>query len=379
MVPKVSIIVPIYNVEAFIAECIDSILAQTFTDFELILIDDGSPDGCGRIIDEYARADERVVAVHQLNKGRAASRSAGLDIARGKYVHFVDSDDYVEPDLLEKAVPLMDAGYDMVSFGFEEFADIDGERAHLGTVSLAEREFAFSSDEQLFAFMTGPFRMRAVRWEVWAHLCRRDLIEKWKLRFFEYPGAYIEDMCFSYRYLAHTRKIYRLSDVLYGYRQRVGGAPASNDELKFAQSNQMAHAIHEHFRASDDCMYLADHYEPMFYLLHKAAFQRLHRYQWRRDLSMEQARRTLAESVSDHPAFARTMTRMHNDPIVKESFKKDRGRARQVINRMYIEEVLQIPASKPRVALRKAALGGLRGTYVARRALRGFKSRPKKD
>ena len=91
--PELSIIVPVYKVEPYLPKCIDSILAQTFSDFELILIDDGSPDRCGEICDEYAARDDRVVVIHRENRGVSAARNAGLDAARGEYIGFVDSDD----------------------------------------------------------------------------------------------------------------------------------------------------------------------------------------------------------------------------------------------------------------------------------------------
>ena len=99
--PELSIIVPVYKVEKYLPKCLDSILAQTFTDFELILIDDGSPDRCGDICDEYAAKDDRLIVIHQENKGVSAARNAGLDIARGEYIGFVDSDDWIEPEMYE--------------------------------------------------------------------------------------------------------------------------------------------------------------------------------------------------------------------------------------------------------------------------------------
>ncbi len=93
--PEISIIVPVYKVEQYLPRCIDSILAQTFTDFELILVDDGSPDNCGKICDEYAEKDARIRVIHQANAGVSAARNAGLNIAIGTYIMFCDSDDYV--------------------------------------------------------------------------------------------------------------------------------------------------------------------------------------------------------------------------------------------------------------------------------------------
>lgn len=99
--PKVSIVVPIYNVEKYLRECVDSILNQTLKNIEVILIDDGSPDGCGKIIDEYARTDKRVVAVHQENSGYSKAVNRGIDMARGEYVGIIESDDFIDDDMYE--------------------------------------------------------------------------------------------------------------------------------------------------------------------------------------------------------------------------------------------------------------------------------------
>lgn len=100
--PTISVIVPVYKVEKYIHRCVDSILGQTYADFELILVDDGSPDNCGAICDEYAAKDSRVVVIHQKNGGLSSARNAGIDIATGAYISFVDSDDYIYPNYLER-------------------------------------------------------------------------------------------------------------------------------------------------------------------------------------------------------------------------------------------------------------------------------------
>lgn len=98
----ISVIVPVYNVEKYLNECIDSILAQTYTDFELILVDDGSPDNCGAICDEYAEKDSRIRVIHQENGGLSVARNTGLDAANGEYITFVDSDDVIYKTYLER-------------------------------------------------------------------------------------------------------------------------------------------------------------------------------------------------------------------------------------------------------------------------------------
>lgn len=101
MYPKISIIVPVYKVEKYLNKCIDSILSQTFRTFELILVNDGSPDNCGKICDKYAKEDERVVVIHKTNGGQASARNAGLNISRGEYIGFIDSDDWIESNMFE--------------------------------------------------------------------------------------------------------------------------------------------------------------------------------------------------------------------------------------------------------------------------------------
>lgn len=116
--PQISVIVPVYKVEKYLRECVDSILAQTFADFELILVDDGSPDNCGAICDEYAARDSRVRVIHQENQGVSAARNAALDAAQGEFIAFVDSDDVINAHYLEVLLSGMDDETDIVACPF---------------------------------------------------------------------------------------------------------------------------------------------------------------------------------------------------------------------------------------------------------------------
>ena len=125
--PTISVIVPVYNVEPYLRQCIDSILAQTYSNFELILVDDGSPDNCGAICDEYAAKDSRIVVIHQENRGLSAARNAGLDIMHGEYVTFVDSDDllhYQALEILHRYLNLYDAD---ICKGIGRMFEVDSE------------------------------------------------------------------------------------------------------------------------------------------------------------------------------------------------------------------------------------------------------------
>ncbi len=125
----ISVIIPIYKSEKYLSQCIESMISQIFINFELLLIDDGSPDACGRICDKYASKDKRIRVFHQINSGVSAARNKGLIEARGKYVAFVDSDDYVKPDYLENlyATICREPDVDLAIQNIER-VDIDGEK-----------------------------------------------------------------------------------------------------------------------------------------------------------------------------------------------------------------------------------------------------------
>lgn len=117
MIDKVSIIVPVYNIENYIRVCVESILAQTYESFELILVDDGSPDNCGRICDEYAAIDSRVKVIQKENGGVSSARNAGLQQANGKWIMHVDGDDWIEPDMVESLIEAAKASDADLVFG----------------------------------------------------------------------------------------------------------------------------------------------------------------------------------------------------------------------------------------------------------------------
>lgn len=159
--PEISIIVPVYKVEPYLRKCIDSILAQTFRDFELILIDDGSPDNCGTICDEYAAKDSRVVVVHQENVGVSTARNAGLDIARGSYIGFADSDDWIEPEMYETMLrTAKESKADVVMCGVK-YTDVEGRSSIPGF----SREQVYRTSEELLKELFGmPNRLGGGVW-----------------------------------------------------------------------------------------------------------------------------------------------------------------------------------------------------------------------
>ena len=176
MDPSVSIIVPVYNAEGTLRRCVESVLTQEFTDFELILANDGSQDASGALCDQFARSDSRVRVLHKPNSGVSNTRNQAMDLARGRYLQFLDSDDWIAPDattLLFRAAESHQC--DMV---ISDFYRVVGERvSHKGDIEdntvLTREEYAAHMMEDPADFYYGV---------LWNKLYRRDLIEQYHLR-----------------------------------------------------------------------------------------------------------------------------------------------------------------------------------------------------
>ena len=211
--PDLSIIIPVYNVENYIHQCIDSILNQTFTNFELILVDDGSPDNCGKVCDEYAKKDKRIKVIHRENGGISAARNTGLQYAIGKYIAFVDSDDYVSTTMYETLIDVSrKTGADIVKCGYCEFVDneVTGKKA------FEEVKVMNNNDGQTLLRLYYEGVLYIV---VWNSIYSSDLAKS-----VTYPEGYInEDNYASPMYLHLCKKIAVIPDTLYYYRQNYNG------------------------------------------------------------------------------------------------------------------------------------------------------------
>ena len=222
--PKVSIIVPVYNVEPYLRRCIDSIFAQSFADFELILVDDGSTDACGSICDEYARIDKRVRVIHQNNHGAASARNTGIENAKGEYLAFCDGDDTVSPMWLERMVKLV--APDKLPIG-----------AHCGDV----RRLGQYKDLQIEIQVDFPrenyymFNCKGIAGYLWNALYRRVIIQKNNLRFRERKeqGDYNEDLLFALSYVKYIGKIVYTGYADYLYNTHEGSVSRANQKYYF--------------------------------------------------------------------------------------------------------------------------------------------------
>lgn len=202
--PLISIIVPIYNVEKYLRDCVESILAQTFTDIEILLIDDGSPDACGAICDEYAQRDSRVRVFHKENGGLSSARNLGLDKASGKWIMFVDSDDKIAPQICER----------LLEYATEDCLPISP------CYALEDNQIRRYYDPiegnakfEVKDFYTLGFRVHSAGAKLYHHAT----IKKYALRFSE-EVYYAEDAIFNYEYLEFIKYIYLVDEELYYYR-----------------------------------------------------------------------------------------------------------------------------------------------------------------
>ena len=146
MNPKISVIMPVYNVEKYLSRAIESILKQSFTDFEFLIVDDGSPDCCGRICDEYASRDTRIKVIHKENGGAPSARNVAMEQASGQYLYFLDSDDWAEPEMLGDLYELAEkTGSEMVVAGY--YIDTYYEENKYITLDVVEPECVYPTKE----------------------------------------------------------------------------------------------------------------------------------------------------------------------------------------------------------------------------------------
>ena len=207
--PKISVIVPVYNTEKYLHRCIDSVLAQTYQDFELLLIDDGSKDSSGAICDEYAARDSRVKVFHKENGGVSSARNAGLAIASGDWIMHLDGDDWIEPDMLERLIRKgEDTGADIV---MGDFLFAYSDRDILYSLPDWDNNKTASLNRYIISVWTC----------VWGGIHKRSLYEEYQLKSPQ-GVTYCEDFHLMARLCYHAKKVVNIHQPFYHYRQQEG-------------------------------------------------------------------------------------------------------------------------------------------------------------
>lgn len=217
----VSIIVPVYNVEQYLKECIESILAQTWKNFEVILVDDGSTDSSGKICDEYSQKKEFISVIHKKNGGLSSARNAGIDVAQGDYLAFIDSDDVVHPRYLSELVAIVK----------KEKADLAACHFCVGSLcrwkNFSEVKYDIRCNEDVLKKMNDNDVVVTVAWNKLYHA---KFFREYGLR---YPvGKIHEDMFLTPQILYYTKKMVITNEQLYFYRQRENSIMNSSFSIK---------------------------------------------------------------------------------------------------------------------------------------------------
>lgn len=219
---RISVIVPVYKAEKYLPQCIDSILAQTYRNLEIILVDDGSPDRCGEICDEYARRDARIRVIHQQNRGVSAARNAGINSAVGAYIGFVDADDWIEPDMYERLHEwIVRERTSIVACGWMFDKEETG-RSHPNQLLPSMR---LCGDKILSNVIRGD----GFGWVIWNKLFNQGLFEDFGLRFDE-DVFYSEDALLALRSMLIVSEAYYSPKQLYHYRIHQGSATRTFNE-----------------------------------------------------------------------------------------------------------------------------------------------------
>ncbi len=205
--PKVSVIVPVYNTEQYLKRCLDSLLNQTLKDIEIICVDDGSTDKSPKILDEYAFQDNRILVIHKENSGAGESRNCGLDVAHGKYVCFVDSDDWIDVDFIEKL------------FLKANINNLDFVKGNVFLEYPKSRLLSNLHKEIHKQLALGKNIACCLSRDWWSILYKKEIIEKYNLKF---TNSHLgEDTLFLISYVCRTRKFDLIDDTYYHYFQRT--------------------------------------------------------------------------------------------------------------------------------------------------------------
>ncbi len=238
MNPVVSMIIPVYNAQDSIRRCVESVLNQGYTDFELLLVDDGSTDSSGEICEEYKQKDSRVKVIHKENTGVSDTRNMGLKEAKGQYIQFLDSDDWITPDATNLMVrAAVESSCDMV---IADFYRVIGERlSHKGDIDkdglLTLEEFAGFMMENPADFYYGV---------LWNKLFKREIIEGYGLSM-DKTISWCEDFMFNLEYLRHTKTIYALRVPIYYYVKTKGSLVTQG--LSLTKTIKMKRMVFEYY------------------------------------------------------------------------------------------------------------------------------------
>ena len=220
---KVSIILPVYNVEKYLRKCLDSIINQTFDDFEVICINDGSTDNSLEILNEYAQKDSRFIIISQENQGQGVARNKGIEISQGEYIQFVDPDDWIELNMLEKLYDFAKKHQSqVVKFNYTEYNDYSGQYKKVNFTKRIKKDYNYDLDKKSYYNWRSLKKdcLSNIELHAWSHFYLAEFIKSHNIQFA--PSKHGEDHLFADGAFLLAEKIDYLSEYFYLYRIRSG-------------------------------------------------------------------------------------------------------------------------------------------------------------
>lgn len=243
MQPLISVIIPVYRVEEYLDRCVESVCSQTYQNLQIILVDDGSDDNCPKMCDDWTGKDSRIQVVHKPNGGLSDARNAGLKVAIGEYVYFLDSDDYIVENAIERMVTVMDERKaDAVVFGYTKIGE-DGKE--ISASAFADGTYYFKTEQEKLVFMYKTLLQYRVGWEAWNRLYRMDIIRRNQLKFEPNKEIFAEDRCFNLYYTLCSDNLVCLPDKLHYYLIRSTSIMGKRKEFKVNETIQLSKKVYQ--------------------------------------------------------------------------------------------------------------------------------------
>lgn len=326
----ITVIVPVYNVEQYLTECLDSLVSQTFSDLEILCIDDGSTDSSGQILDDYAMRDSRIRVIHKENEGYGKTMNLGIREAHSAWIGIVESDDFVKPQMYEKLYhTAVSEELEVVKCNFYKYKTAYGK----------EIDYSHEYDETIYGQFVHPLeepRIYQAHSSIWAALYRKDFLKKYGIWFSETSGASFQDISFQFRVLSSVSRMKIIEDALLYYRTDNAGSSVYSPSKVFCISDEM-HTIENYIRQQSeqrqeklwpiltrkkfyDYLWnykrLAPQLQYMFFQLMEKEFQVDAKEGKFREIAWErESDRQILEQILDSPMeyFSRTVARNYRD------------------------------------------------------------------
>lgn len=261
---KISVIIPIYNVEKYLEKCINSVIYQDYRNLEIILVNDGSTDISPLICEEFAKKDDRIVLINKKNGGLSSARNAGLSIATGDYVYFLDSDDCLEKDMFSILIKYMQIGNDLCIFNYQK---VNENNELLSKTDFQKNRIFINNDEERFRFIVDHLLKYKSGWEAWNRIYKMDIIKKYHIIFEDNNKIFAEDLYFNLCYVTLCNSIQIIDSCFYNYLIRDNSIMGNNKNVANVKRFSKLSESYNRFLKDNHFQYLELNYPFIHYLI----------------------------------------------------------------------------------------------------------------